>query len=180
MQVARQPRQGRGFSLIELMVALAIASILLGLAVPSLRGLLGESRISAVTNDFVYALQLSRSEAIKRAAPVVMCASSNPLSAPPACSASAYQSGWVVFADNNADATLDAGDTIVLQAGGGGAGVNFTPSAAIATRVRFDATGSSVSDGGAPLPGNVAIALVDGDQRRVDVKASGRIVSSTP
>jgi len=176
----RQTRHAQhGFSLIEVMITLSIAAILLAVALPSLRGVVEGSRISGVTNDLVYALQLARSEAIKRAAPARLCPSSAPLAAAPVCDGTGYADGWIVIADDDPfDGVLDASDRVVLQHEPVGAALTFTVDAALAGGVRFDASGNSVAAGGGPNPGSVTIALPDGESRTITVRASGRIASS--
>lgn len=60
----------RGFTLIELMIALVIAAILLAAGIPSFKTIMANNRISAATNEISIALNLARSEAIKRGAQV--------------------------------------------------------------------------------------------------------------
>lgn len=62
-----------GFTLVELMVTVAIAAILLGVGVPSFRTLIENNRIAAASNDVVTALQYARSEAVKRGVFVDVC-----------------------------------------------------------------------------------------------------------
>lgn len=62
-----------GFTLVELMVTVAIAAILLGIGVPSFRALIENNRIAAASNDVVTALQYARSEAVKRGVLVDVC-----------------------------------------------------------------------------------------------------------
>lgn len=87
----------RGFTLIELMVAIMVLAILLGVAVPSFRDAALSSRLTAYANDLVASAQLARSEAIKRNAPVTLCASKNGI----ACgidAGSGWEAGWIVLA----------------------------------------------------------------------------------
>lgn len=61
-----------GFTLVELMIVLAIAAILLTLAAPSFRDLVLNNRLSVQTNRFVSAVNISRSEAIKRGVEITL------------------------------------------------------------------------------------------------------------
>jgi type IV fimbrial biogenesis protein FimT len=67
----------RGFTLIELLVTISIMAILLGIGVPSFRGMIEANRLSSASNDLLSGLQFARSEAIKRGIPVVFCSSSD-------------------------------------------------------------------------------------------------------
>lgn len=63
----------RGYTLLELVVGIAVAATLLALAVPGFQRFLLDARLSAEVNAFVGAVQRARSEAVKRARPVVLC-----------------------------------------------------------------------------------------------------------
>ncbi len=63
----------RGFTLIELMITLAVAVILLVIAVPSFRTMTISNRLTTTANDVVGALNIARMEAIKRNASVQFC-----------------------------------------------------------------------------------------------------------
>lgn len=67
-------RSNRGFTLIELMVTLAVMAIIAGMAFPSLRDFIINSRVTTQTNEFIAALGHTRSEAIKRGLDVMVCA----------------------------------------------------------------------------------------------------------
>lgn len=62
-----------GFTLIELMVTIAVLAIVLAIAVPSFQGITNRNRLSAITNELVAAIQLTRAEAIRRNTRVTMC-----------------------------------------------------------------------------------------------------------
>ncbi len=75
--VPRQLRGGAGFTLIELMVTLAIVAILAMVAAPVMTGVINASRLSGHTTDIVTTLQLARSEAVRRNANIRVCGSAN-------------------------------------------------------------------------------------------------------
>ena len=96
-----------GFTLIELMVTISIAAILISIAVPSFKTMLKNNRVTAATNEFVTALVLARSEALKRNNNISICTSLNQQS----CSGSTsdYAKGWIIFMDCNEDGVIDNG-----------------------------------------------------------------------
>ena len=60
----------RGFTLIELMVALAVAGVLMGVAVPSFFESTARARLQGAINELAIDLQYARSEAVRERAPV--------------------------------------------------------------------------------------------------------------
>ena len=89
-----------GFTLIELMVVIAIAVILLTSAIPGFQSFIQNNRLSTTTHQLVTSLNLARSEAVKRGKHVTMCKSSNSST----CSTSnGWNQGWIVFVDDDGD-----------------------------------------------------------------------------
>lgn len=100
-----------GFTLVELIVTLAVAAILLAIAVPSFQATIQTNRMAANVNEFIGALNLARSEAVKRGVPVTVCKDGGGGSA---CVNSAqWETGWIVFADLNNDGIVDAADSML-------------------------------------------------------------------
>lgn len=111
----RNFRRPDGLTLLELVVALAVAAIALGLGAPALRGIVLDAGRTAATNSFVASAQLARSTAIRRNLPIVVCAGT----AADACDGgrAAWQRGWVVFVNLDRDwpAKLEPGEPVLHQ-----------------------------------------------------------------
>lgn len=103
-------RQQTGFTLIELMVVVALVAILVAIATPSFVSLIQSNRVSAEVNSFAGDLQFARSEAIKQGIPVSVCASSDGKNC---LGSNTWQSGWIVFSDLDGSGTVTAGDTVL-------------------------------------------------------------------
>lgn len=69
---------GRGLSVIELMITIALAALLLGLAVPSLSTWIRNAQIRTVTDSLQNGLRLAQAEAVRRQRQVVFFLSANP------------------------------------------------------------------------------------------------------
>lgn len=128
----KSPPMG-GFSLIELLVVMAVAAILLAIALPSFSDVMVRNRIASSANEFIAAVTYARSEAIRRGGTAGICASSNRTS----CTG-AWSDGWLVWADANRNGTLDAAE--VLRVGAASGDDDFT-AADVGTEVRFTRRG---------------------------------------
>ncbi len=89
-------RHRRGFTLMELMITIAIAAILVGLSASPMSQLFASNRVQTEASSFVADLMYARSEAIRRGQGVSVCASSNGSTC---LAANTWQSGWIVFSD---------------------------------------------------------------------------------
>lgn len=99
-----------GFTLVELMVVVAVIAILAAIATPSFNSFIISSRISTQVNDIVSAVNLARSEAVKRGNGVSICQSSNGAT----CGAgSDWATGWIVFSDPNVNAAVNTGEEVI-------------------------------------------------------------------
>lgn len=98
-------RVHHGFTLIELIVTIAIAAIVLAIGVPSMQNIIIETRLSGHVNQFIAAATFARTEAIKRGRPVTICRSVKAESGTDKCITTAsgdngssdWGSGWIVI-----------------------------------------------------------------------------------
>ncbi|MFA7526735.1 MAG: GspH/FimT family pseudopilin [Ottowia sp.] len=108
----------RGFTLIEMMVVIAITAILILIGMPSLRFLMERNAIASQVNTFIGSVTLARSEAIKRNASVVLCRSENADTADEqdlSCATTGdWKSGWIVFMTHDSTSNFDPGEGDVL------------------------------------------------------------------
>ena len=93
-----------GFTLLELLVMLAVVGVLVAVGAPTMSQFIKNNRLTTQINILVGDLAYARSEAVTRNLPVVVCASSNQTS----CSSANWADGWIVFSDidNNGDVTF--------------------------------------------------------------------------
>jgi type IV fimbrial biogenesis protein FimT len=105
-----------GFSLIELMVVIAIVGILVVISAPSFSTLLQRQRMTTTVNELFAAINLTRSEAIQRGARVDLV---------PADGVD-WSNGWVVFIDQDGDQKVDTGEKIIFSHGAVPAGFSIT------------------------------------------------------
>lgn len=165
----RGPAAERGFSLLEIVVTLAILAIGAALAMPMFRDVIRSTAVSNSTNDLVTALSSARSESIRRGVQVAVRSTSG---------GADWSTGWSVIADSDRSGTFTVADEVVStypalanqyrvyakNAGAGGDGI-----------VVFNMNGGLTS-GGYDL--NVCFPSNDSSKsRRIRVRASGNVSS---
>jgi len=139
-------RLQRGFTLLELMVTLAVAAIVFSFAVPGFQQMVQRNRVITYTNNFIATVNYARSEAIRRASPVSICASADGTT----CNGT-WSQGWIVFVNTDGDnpAIVDAGggepvlkvqEALAVQ-------YTMTPDAAFANDVTYDQNGAARATG---------------------------------
>lgn len=139
--------------MIELIVTMVVAAIVLTLGVPSFRELINNNRLTSGANEFVTALNLARSEAIKRSVRVTVCKSADGTTC---TTGGGYQQGWIVFVDPNGNATVDAGEPVIRAYGALSGGLTLLGGTDVANSISYVAAGVAQRTGGIPLSANPA------------------------
>jgi type IV fimbrial biogenesis protein FimT len=167
------PRSQRGFTLVELVVVLAITVVLAAGAAPSFRELLDAARMRTVTSDFVSALHVARSEAIKRRTRVALCRSSDGVT----CAATGdWSQGWIMFHDIDNDTERDPHEDLVQRAHATPGGLRLAGNQPVARYISFTPTGTTRSSGGAFQAGTVSLCnVLSGDSREIVINNVGRL-----
>lgn len=148
----------RGFTLVELMVTVAVLAVMAGLAVPSFRATVNANRLTGSTNELVNALQTARMEAIRRNQRAAVCLSANADAATPSCSTSS-PTGWLVFVDADHNGSYGPGDTLLLKSTAS-TSVRIAGSPSIAGKVVYRADGLARDAAGALLNGVIDLCIV--------------------
>ncbi|MFM7026515.1 MAG: GspH/FimT family pseudopilin [Limnohabitans sp.] len=107
-------RMDEGFSLVEVLMTMALLVVLLGLAVPGVSTWRSRHELQSVAEDVWNSLMLARSQALVHQQRVVMC----PAAPDNNCDAQGqWMLGWRVFVDNDHDGQRGARE-LVLQSRG--------------------------------------------------------------
>ena len=105
-------RRRHGFTLIELMVTIAIAAILVGLSASPISQMMASNRVQTEASSLVADLMYARSEAVRRGRGVTVCASSNGST----CTGlNNWAGGWIVFSDPTQCSTVPTGAQMALR-----------------------------------------------------------------
>ncbi len=97
-----------GFTLVELMITLAVAAILATAAVPSFMSMIASNRVTSASNELVTALNLAKSEAVRSGQDTVLCKSGDGVGC-----GGAWSDGWLLFNDANGDGKKGDGEQVI-------------------------------------------------------------------
>lgn len=158
-----QSRQQAGFTVVELMITVAIVGMLLAVGVPSMRTMLQTNKVAAQSRSVVTAFNFARSEAVTRKADVHVIPTDG----------NSWSNGITVWTDADDSGAMNNNDDEVLQVYDGLDASSLTPSATVA-QVSFDNDGFMISPSSAvSFELKLDNCYVDG--RTITVNLTGRL-----
>lgn len=167
-------RSIQGFTLIELLVVIAIVGILLVATMPMLGTIVDSMRLTAQTNVYLSALQLTRSEAIKRNSRVTLCKSAD---GSVCAEGGGWHQGWIIFHDANNNGARDSGETVIHQVQALPARLRLVGNLNVAKYVSFSPTGEAKLVSGAFQAGTLTLcheSALSVEARQIVINSVGR------
>lgn len=153
--------RARGFTLVEMMVTVAVIAIVGAIAVPAFSNMIRHNRVVSSSNEMIAALQLARSEALARRSTTALCASNDGST----CSGS-VGSRWIVLSTKSGVPTVLRSITVHP-------GLRLVPSANLAGSARIGFSSSGFVQVGAATSGTISLCAADlGGDNAVDISAA--------
>ena len=173
-------KNNQGFTLIELVMVMAVAAIVLAVGVPSFQTLARKSNTATISNEFLNALAMARNEAIQRGYPVYICSTADATAASPTCNSTTstnWEDGWLMMLDEDDDGDFtDQSENPLLVHETIRSDYSLNGEAVVKNLIGFEATGFAKQEGIIVLcnPKVVNFATDKKYARVINVSGSGR------
>lgn len=155
-----------GFTLVELMITIAVAAVLLIVAIPSFQSVINSSRLTSAANEMVAAVQTARADAIRYNKRTEVCLSNNANTAAPTCAANnaTDTKGWLVFVDADKSGAYNSSTDTLLRVATVHGAVSILGSNALSGKVKvlFRSDGLARDSTGGVLTGVVQMCIPSG------------------
>lgn len=167
-----RPNAGPGLTLLELLTALAIGSVLLLIAVPSYRAWIAELQMRDRVEALVVTMSRARSEAIKRQTRVALCPSGDGRRC---ATGGRWEDGWIVFADQNDDGERDPDEAIVAAEPPSWPGITIRGNKPVSEYVSYTSYGHTRMTNGALQMGTLTVCRQGSNAVDVVLANGGRV-----
>lgn len=167
-------RRGRGFTLTEMLVTIALAASMTALVAPSVAQYVASTQVSSATTNMMASLYLARHEAIKRHGRVVLCKTSD---GNHCAHSGGWEQGWIVFHDVNNNGLREEAEQIIQQQMALSGSLRMTGNSPVARYISYGSLGSTLLVGGAFQAGTLTLcrpAADSVDGRQIILNAAGR------
>ncbi|WP_158269768.1 GspH/FimT family protein [Desulfonatronum sp. SC1] len=114
MSIRSLRRTSSGLTLVDTLVAIAIALLLLAVSAPYLGGMLRSAGVSTTAHEFLSTLSYARSEAINRNQRITVCKSADGREC---TTQGGWEQGWIVFVDAGNQAQVAESEDILRMRG---------------------------------------------------------------
>ena len=166
------PAAGTGFTLVELTIVLAIASLLLTVAAPAYGDWIAAYQLRNHAEQLASSMNLARSEAIKRGYRVNLC----PTADTRRCAdAAGWSAGWLVWVDANRDGRIDDGEPVLRVERATVPGIRVAANHPLEDYVSFTALGSARLLNGGLQMGTFTVCRPGQSARKVVLANCGRV-----
>jgi type IV fimbrial biogenesis protein FimT len=163
---------GEGFSLVELLIALAIVGLLVLAAGPSYRHWIAAQELANHAHFLAGTLNQARSEAIKSGYRVNLCKTRDRRQC--ADDSSGWDAGWILYIDENQDGDISEGETVIRTEGPPGNGITVRGNRPVADYVSYTGLGHARMLSGALQMGTFTVCKPGQDALQVVLANSGR------
>lgn len=164
-----------GWTLIEMLVVLAVVGLLGSLATSTMAAIRESARLGALANDVFGTLRLARSEAIKRNTRVTACKSASGMDC---AGEGAWHQGWIVFEDRDADGLVDPDEAVIQRVTAMVDGFRLSGNSMVGSYVSYTPTGRTRTLSGAFQAGTLTLCRASAEPvqaRALVINHAGRV-----
>lgn len=164
----------KGYSLPEVMVVMLVFSLCMTQAVPAMSRVVDNVRVKTGVSALMDSLRLTRSEAIRRNARVVLCKS---ISGKACAAAGAWEQGWIVFQDANGNGMVDPGEDVFHREASLPSNLRIIGNTTVDDYIAYTGLGKTALHSGAFQAGTITVCQPSAqktDAYQIVINSSGR------